>query len=62
MTFNPSVFTDVVEIRDISGRLIKSLKVDGNQFDISDVPKGLYFVSVIRDKYRILTKKLVVEK
>ena len=62
MTFNPSVFTDVVEIRDISGRLTKSLKVDNNQFDISDVPKGMYFVSVIRDKYRILTRKLVVEK
>jgi hypothetical protein len=52
----------VLRISDVSGRIIKTQQLNGyeHRVDISDVPAGIYFVS-LTDKNKSAVKKLIVK-
>lgn len=62
LTFNPvKSVTDELVISDLMGRVVKNFSnITGNEFDVSELTTGVYFVSVLRDKHKMLTKKLMV--
>ena len=53
----------IIQLRDVSGRmLIKKMENRGEVFlSVSDVPNGLYFLSIMVDN-QVFTKKIVVAK
>jgi hypothetical protein len=61
-TFNPiSSVTDELIIHDLTGRLVKNFtNIKENEFDVSDLTTGVYFISVLRDNQKLFTKKLMV--
>ncbi len=62
--FNPvSNVKDALVIHDLTGRLVKNFKtIQNNEFDVSDLSTGVYFVSVLRDNHKLFTKKLMVSR
>jgi Secretion system C-terminal sorting domain len=62
VTFNPvKSVTDELVISDLMGRTVKNFSnITGNEFDVSDLQTGAYFVSVLRNKHKMFTKKLMV--
>jgi Secretion system C-terminal sorting domain len=62
--FNPtSGVKDELIIHDLAGRLVKGFKaIQNNEFDVSDLNTGIYFVSVLRDDHKVFTKKLMVNR
>ena len=52
---------DELVITDIAGRSIKTFRdVRDNEFDVSDLTTGIYFVTVLRSNRKLFTKKLMV--
>ena len=64
LTFNPvKSVTDELVISDLMGRVVKNFSnITGNEFDVSDLTTGAYFVTVLRDKHKMFTKKLMVSR
>lgn len=64
ITFNPvSSVKDELVIHDLTGKLVKNFKtIQSNEFDVSDLTTGFYFVSMLRDDHRLFTKKLMVSR
>jgi hypothetical protein len=62
--FNPVLgLDDELNIYDLTGRLVKSFKtIQYNEFNVSDLTTGVYFVSVLRDEHKLFTKKLIVSR
>lgn len=59
--FDPAVDKDfVMSFTDFSGRAVKSVPMVSEQADISDLPGGMYAVSVLHDGNRLFTTKLIV--
>ena len=54
---------DELTIFDLTGRLVKNFKtIQANEFDVSDLNSGVYFVTVLRDEHKLFTKKLIVSR
>lgn len=53
-----------IRICDVSGRILKSVHCEGNDssVNISDIPNGVYFVTLIRNNQTIGNKKIVIIK
>ncbi len=64
LTFNPvKSVSDELVISDLMGRVVKNFKnISADEFDVSDLTNGAYFVSVFRDKRKMFTKKLIVSR
>lgn len=64
ITFNPlSLWKEELAIHDLTGRLVKKFtNIKGNDFDVSDLMTGAYFVSVVKDNKKIFTKKLIISR
>jgi Secretion system C-terminal sorting domain len=63
LTIRNLFIKDKLIIPDLTGRLVKNFKtIQNNEFDVSDLTTGVYFVSVLRDDHKLFTKKLMVSR
>lgn len=51
---------DAVYLRDLSGAIVKSYRSNAREIDMTDLPAGMYFVSVITAE-KSVTKKVVLK-
>jgi hypothetical protein len=51
---------DKIEILDISGRAVKTIVKPSYSIDVSDIPKGIYFLR-LTTKDRVHTQKFIKE-
>ena len=60
----PTTTAEAIELRSLSGQLVRRWKVEGRvalRIDLPDLVAGTYLITLLTDDYQIVTKKLIVE-
>jgi len=52
----------IISIADMSGRIIMNTPLTSDIVDISNLANGMFIVSILNEKERVFTSKLIVEK
>jgi len=61
--FEPDLDRDYqMSFSDLAGRLVKFVALTSNEVDISDIPAGMFVLTVRREGRQVFTSKLVVNR